>query len=110
RLPGRVIQFSLIIGDRLDTNDSVARLYSKPDRIRLAERKAHVASIQDKLAAQRAHLKLAETRLSGGIEQTRDMLKKDMAAKNAAEAEMIKAKKNAARTQRLYKTHAVSEK
>jgi membrane fusion protein (multidrug efflux system) len=110
RLSGRVVKFPLIIGDRLDKNEPVAQLYSKPDKIKLAELKAHVASVKHKLAAQQAHLKLAKTRLAGGIAQTKDVLHKDIAAKNAARAEMIQAQKNAQRTEKLYKVHGASKK
>lgn len=108
RLAGRVTHFPLIIGDHLDKNEGVAALYSKPDRIKLARFKAKVDSVQHKLAAQKAHLHLAETRLSGGIKQTRDVLHMDIAAKNAARASMIQAHKNAKRAERLYKAHSVS--
>lgn len=110
RLPGRVTQFSLILGDHLKNHEAVAQLYSKPDRLELAALQAQVNSVKAKLAAQKARLALANRLLSGGIEQTKDLLQTDIAAQKAAKEAMIRARKNAKRSERLYKIKAVSQK
>lgn len=109
RLNGRVTDFDLIQGDRLATDGPVAQLYSRPDELKRQQLSARVERMQAQLQGQATRIDLAKRQISGGTEQTRDNLQADMAAMNAAQANMEKARHNASRSQSLYKQNGVSQ-
>lgn len=109
RLAGRVTGFELIRGDELDDAERVAQLYSRPDELRLQQMQARVGRMQDQLDGQATRIALAKRQISGGTKQMQDVLKADIAAAKAAEADMEKARQDARRSSALYKRQGVSE-
>lgn len=103
RLPGRVTQFNLIEGDELDQGEVVARLDSKPARLKLDEINAEIDHIETQLS-------LASQQISGGVQAAKALLEADQAAARAARARMSKAQTNFARAEKLYRSHSGSEK
>jgi membrane fusion protein (multidrug efflux system) len=103
RLDGRVTGFDLIRGDELAKGDVVARLYSKPARLKLDELNAEIAHIKTQLG-------LAGQQISGGVDSAKARLVADQAAVKAAQARMSKAHSNYVRAERLYKAHSGTEK
>src|SRR5699024_11860377 len=47
RLPGRVVEFDLITGDQLTKDAKVAQLYAKPEKLKLKQIEAQIASTQE---------------------------------------------------------------
>lgn len=108
RLDGRVQHFDLIQGDKLAEGEPVAALYSRPDELKRQELAARVERMQAQLDAQDSRIAQAKNKIAGGIKQTQDTLDADIAAMNAAEAQMHKAAHDAQRSQQLYVRHGVS--
>lgn len=109
RLAGRVTGFDLIEGDPLHKAEQIAQLYSKPDTLKLQELQARVARMHSQIAVQRKRISLSRSQLSGGVEQTKDMLKADQAAADAAKANMAKARNTYRRSQKLYQAHGATQ-
>jgi len=108
RVPGRVTTFSPIEGDRLKSNDVVARLYSRPQQLRLQELQARVASIRAELRYQQQDMTLTGRHLQGGIEEAKRLLGTDQAAMKAAHASLEQARKTYHRSDRLFGKGMVS--
>lgn len=103
RLPGRVTQFEMILGDTLMQGETIAQLYSRPKRLELAQIEAHIANIA-------TQLRLTEQQIGGGIKLAKAMLAADTAAMHAAKTRMQKANENYQRAAELYRANATSEK
>ncbi|MEJ2686294.1 MAG: HlyD family secretion protein, partial [Gammaproteobacteria bacterium] len=65
RVPGRVLEFSHIGGDHLKQGAVVARLYSRPQQLKLQELKDRVAGIQAELAYQQQDMVMTGDQLQG---------------------------------------------
>lgn len=109
RLAGRLTDFPLILGTRLDENDVIARLYSKPDRLELEKLQAQVKGAEAQVAYQRQQIALAEQQLQGGIAVSKGQLQSDLAAKDAARARLENAKATYARARRLSRSGNMSK-
>lgn len=103
RLDGRVTDFDLIKGDKLAQGDTVAKLYSKPAKLKLDEINAEIEHIKTQLG-------LATQQISGGVQSAKAMLDADQAAAHAAKVRMEKAHSNYVRAENLYKSHSGTEK
>lgn len=108
RLPGRVTEFSLIVGDQLQQDDVVARLYNRPDELLLEKLQARVRQQQAQVALEQHQIELATHQLSGGIEESQGQLQTDLSAVSAAKAAMEKAKGTYERSERLFRSGTVS--
>lgn len=108
RLAGKVTEFTIMQGDRLTTNGTIAQLYSKPDVLRLAQYEAQVADKKAQVTVHEKRIVLAQQNLSGGIKQTRQMLDADIAGAQAAKAQMQKAHNKAQRAAKLYEVHGAT--
>lgn len=108
RLPGRLTEFSLIQGDSLEKDSTVAQLYSRPDQLRLTSLKARVAGMKAELTYQEQRLALASQQLKGGIRETKDELEADQSTLKAAKAVLDSAEKTYHRSRDLSKSGAVS--
>ena len=108
RVPGRVLNFSLIEGDRLHQNEKVTKLYSRPQELKLKELQERVASIQAQIEYQKQEIALTRQQLQGGQTEARRMLDADHSAMTAAKANLEQARKTYHRAARLYKKGMVS--
>ncbi|MGA7800190.1 MAG: HlyD family secretion protein [Gammaproteobacteria bacterium] len=109
RVPGRVLEFSHIGGDHLKQSAVVARLYSRPQKLKLQELKDRVAGIQAELDYQEQDMALTGHQLEGGIEEAKRLLDTDQAAMQAAKAGLEQARKTFQRSERLFRKHMVSD-
>ncbi|NNC23677.1 HlyD family secretion protein [Salinisphaera sp. USBA-960] len=110
RLPGRVSQFDLRRGDRLDKNQVVAKLDSEPARLKLRRLKSKLDAANTRLQTEKARLKLAHRQTQSGVRQAKASLAADKAQLNVARAKQKRARDKAQRTQRLYKSNSVSKR
>jgi len=108
RLAGRLTHFPLKMGDRLAEGDTVASLYSRPDRMRLKSLEAKVARTRAQIDYERQRVSLSSAQLKGGIRETRDRLKADESALKSAKAVMESAQKTYQRSKDLIASGAVS--
>ncbi|EKF74801.1 secretion protein HlyD [Alcanivorax hongdengensis A-11-3] len=108
RQAGRVDGFTLTEGDSLQASQLVASLYSRPDQLKLKELQARVAQARARVALEEQQVRLAGQQLDGGIRETRDQLKTDQAALEAARAAMDKAAKTYKRSNDLFQSGTVS--
>ncbi len=108
RLAGRIEQFDIEAGDRLEQNDPVAILYSRPDQLELQRRQARVASMEARLAFEKHQITLAEQQLAGGTANAERQLQTDLAALKVAEAELENAEQIWQRSERLYESKTLS--
>jgi len=108
RVPGRVLEFSHIGGDHLKQGAVVARLYSRPQQLKLQELKDRVAGIQAELAYQQQDMVMTGDQLQGGVEEAKRLLDTDQAALQAAKAGLQQARKTFHRSERLFRKHMVS--
>lgn len=108
RLPGRITDFSRIVGDQLSQDDVVARLYNQPAALQLEQLKARVKRVQAQLAMEQQQVALASDQLSGGIEETAGQLQADLSAVTAAKAALDQARKTYERSERLFRSGQVS--
>ena len=108
RLPGRVTEFSRIVGDHLSQQHVVARLYDRPAALQLEQLQARVDRAQAQVALEQQQVILASNQLSGGIEETAGQLQADLSAVTAAKAALDQARKTYERSERLFKSGQVS--
>ncbi|MCI0511377.1 membrane fusion protein (multidrug efflux system) [Chromohalobacter marismortui] len=109
RLSGRVTDFTLTEGDRLEKGDTVATLYRKPDERKMTSLEANVAVQRAHLDYEKARLAMAEKQLEGGMNLTHQELEASKAAEKAAQARLTEAKREFKRADALYKKGSVSE-
>jgi len=108
RLPGRITDFSRIVGDDLARGDVVARLYDRPAALQLEQLQARVKQAKAQIALEQQQVALASSQLSSGIEETADQLQADLSAVTAAKAAMDQARKTYERSALLFKSGQVS--
>lgn len=109
RLPGKLVQFDVMQGDHLQAGELVAQLYSKPATLKLEQFQAQVARIEAQIAVEKKRMHLAQLHMAGGIDQLEAMLQADMAAAQAARAQMKEAHNRAERMAKLFEVHGATE-
>lgn len=108
RLPGRLTEFSPMVGDHLTPQIVIARLYDRPAALRLEQLQARVKQARAEVALEQRQIDLARRQLSGGIEETSGQLQADLSAVTAAKASLDQARKTYERSARLFKSGQVS--
>ncbi len=109
RIAGRVTHFSLRRGDHLNKNQTVAKLYSKPERLKLRQLEAKQAAASARVDTEKMHLQVARKQTASGVKQAKATLATDQAKLKVAKAKLAQARDKAQRTQRLYKTNSASK-
>src|SRR5699024_3472632 len=103
RLNGQVNDFELIEGDTLQPGDVIARLYSRPARLKQARLQADIDHIKAQLTA-------TNEQIAGGVKAAQATLAADLAAVDVAKADMQKKHKGYDRARKLYASHSGSSK
>lgn len=109
RIAGRVTHFSLRRGDHLNKNQTVAKLYSKPDRLKLRQLESKQAAASARLDTEKMRLHVARKQIASGVKQAKAALAADQAKLKVAKAKLAQARDKAQRTQRLYKTNSATK-
>ncbi|WP_372972081.1 HlyD family secretion protein [Marinobacter sp.] len=109
RLPGRLESFSLENGDPLEQGQTVARLYSQPEELELAQRRARVARMEARLAFEQQQIQQSQKQLTGGIANARQQLKTAEADLKVAEVTLEDAEQTWQRAEPLYQSGSLSK-